>query len=276
MRSCFDFRGKAAVVTGGGSGIGNAVTRALLRSGASVTVLDRNLDGFEETLSQPLTPDKGAESSDVHAAEKNHVKVQAIRCDLTRDEEVDRAVLSLTETSGVPHFLVNSVGLNLRKPIFELQDEELLEMFRVNFFGVLRVCRIIARLMAAERGGKDDKMRKIVNIASTGAWQGSANYGGYNSSKAALVNASRVMANEWYAQGVNVNVLCPGPTWTPFLAPHYNKNPGLMEAVIKRTLAGRIAEPEDHVGPVLFLLSPASDWIVGQAIASDGGKGLNG
>ena len=119
-------------------------------------------------------------------------------------------------------------------------------------------------------------LHKIVNIASTGAWQASANYAGYNSSKAALVSVSRVMANEWCTQGVRVNCVCPGPTDTAFVADYYRTHPELVESIMRRTPAGRLAQPADHVGPVLFFLSDASDWIVGEALTADGGKGLNG
>ena len=145
----------------------------------------------------------------------------------------------------------------------------------MNFFGVFRLCRITARLMAEAGRPADGGFRKIVTIASTGAWQGSKNYSGYNSSKAALVAATRIFANEWYGRGVIANALCPGPTRTAFVEAYYREHPDLVASIVGKTPAGRLAEPRDHVGPVLFLLSDASDWIVGEALASDGGKGLN-
>ena len=246
----FNFGGRTAIVTGGSSGIGRAVASALVDSGAHVAVFGR-----DETKLARL-PDG----------------CMPVRCDVGDAEETENAVATVVSRFGVPDFLVNSVGLNIRKAIFDLSEEELSEMFRTNFFGTFRLCRIVALRMAAEwKSG--DPYRKIVNVTSTGAWQGSLNYGGYNSSKAALVNATRVMANEWYRKGIIVNSVCPGPTLTPFLP--YWKDPERIKAVADKTPAGRVADPEDIVGPVLFFLSNASNWIVGQPLAADGGKGLN-
>jgi NAD(P)-dependent dehydrogenase (short-subunit alcohol dehydrogenase family) len=256
----FDFSGKTAVVSGGASGIGRAVATGLLDAGARVAVLDINEKGLAALVSS--RPADGE-------------RLFTIPCDIGDAGRSKIAVDFVAERFGAPHFLVNSAAVNIRKPAFDLSDEELEGLYGINVFGVLRLCRLFGRFMAEADKGDPGDIRKIVNIASTGAWQGSKNYFGYNSSKAALVNGSRVLANEWYQHGIIVNTLCPGPTMTPFLEPYYRENPELKEAVIRRTPAGRIAEAEDHVGPVLFLLSRASDWIVGEVIASDGGKGLN-
>jgi NAD(P)-dependent dehydrogenase (short-subunit alcohol dehydrogenase family) len=247
----FDFGGRTAIVTGGSSGIGFAVVSALLDSGASVAVFARDEEKLAK-LPQGALP---------------------VRCDVGDAVETEKAVSIVVSRFGVPHFLVNSVGLNIRKAIFDLSEEELTDMFRTNFFGTFRLCRMVARLMATQwKSG--EPYCKIVNIASTGAWQGSLNYGGYNSSKAALVNATRIMANEWCPKGIIVNAVCPGPTLTPFLP--YWKDAARVQAVANKTPAGRVADPEDIVGPVLFFLSSASNWIVGQPLAADGGKSLNG
>lgn len=258
MEIRYDFGGRSAVVSGGASGIGRAVALALLDAGASVAVLDRDREALE--LLKFTRTDDGP-------------RLLALPCDLTRAEDVEKAVALFVSKFGAPCFLVNSVGVNVRKPALDLEDSELEDMFRVNLFGVFRLCRIVARVMSDS--GKDGRLRKIVNIASTGAWQGSKNYSGYNSSKAALLAATRIFANEWYERGIVVNALCPGPTMTPFVESYYRERPELVKSIVGKTPAGRLAEPRDHVGPVLFLLSDASDWIVGQALASDGGKGLN-
>lgn len=260
MEIRYDFSGKTAVVTGGASGIGRAVALALLDAGASVAVLDRS----REKLAAIGTPPSGGGG-----------RLFPLNCDLTEPAGTEEAVRRTAERFGAPHFLVNSVGLNIRKSVFDLSDRELEEMYRVNVFGVFRVCRLVARLMADAVKNEGGGLRKIVNIASTGAWQGSRNYSGYNSSKAALVGATRVMANEWRELGIVVNALCPGPTMTPFVEDYFRDRPDLVASIVGRTPAGRLAEPEDHTGPVLFFLSGASDWLVGQAPAADGGKGLN-
>jgi NAD(P)-dependent dehydrogenase (short-subunit alcohol dehydrogenase family) len=247
----FDFGGKNAIVSGGGSGIGAAIVSALVEAGASVAVINRD----EEKLG------------------KIPRGCMPIRCDIGDAEAAEKALTKIISQFGSIHFLVNSVGLNIRKPIFDLTEDELQAMFRTNFFGTFRLCRMAAKLMAQEwQPGKP--YRKIVNIASTGAWQGSPGYGAYNSTKAALVNASRVMANEWYKKGIIVNSVCPGPVRTAFLP--YLDDAERVKSISDKTPAGRLGEPGDIVGPVMFFLSNISDWIAGQPLAADGGKGLNG
>jgi NAD(P)-dependent dehydrogenase (short-subunit alcohol dehydrogenase family) len=247
----FNFNGRIALVTGGGSGIGAAVVAALIKAGAKVAVMNRDEEKLKK-IPEDCVP---------------------VRCDIGDGGAVEKAVAGLVSRLGTPHFLVNSVGLNIRKPVFDLTEEELGEMFRTNFFGTFRLCRIIAKFMASE-WKPGEPYRKIVNIASTGAWQGSPGYGGYNSTKAALVNATRVMANEWYKKGIIVNSVCPGPVKTAFLP--YLDDAGRVKSISDKTPAGRLGEPGDIAGPVMFLLSNMSDWVVGQALTTDGGKGLNG
>ncbi|HUX14082.1 MAG TPA: SDR family oxidoreductase [Spirochaetia bacterium] len=261
MRCSFDFTGSSGIVSGGASGIGRAVVAALLESGAKVVAVDRNAEGLAELAGE--LSGGAANGAD---------RLLTIACDLTDPPSAGRAVSHAADRFGTPDYLVNSIAVSHRKAALDLSEEEIGQMIEVNFFAVFRLCRLVAREMSRAAPAH----RAIVNIASTGAWQGSRNYAGYNASKAALVTATRVLANEWISHGIHVNALCPGPTRTPFVERYYADHPEVVESIIGRTPAGRIAEPADHVGPVLFLLSDASSWITGEAVASDGGKGLNG
>lgn len=263
MRCNFDFTGSSGIVSGGASGIARAVSEALLDSGARVAVIDRNEDGLAD-LARKIR--ERPESGDVSG------RLLTIACDLSDAPASDRAMAEVARGIGTPDFLVNSIAVSYRKPALELTDAEIGQMIEVNFLAVFRFCRLVAGMMS----DAPPAHRAIVNIASTGAWQGSKNYAGYNASKAALVTATRVLANEWKSRGIHVNALCPGPTRTPFVEDYYAAHPEIVSSIISRTPAGRIGEPHDHIGPVLFLLSEASAWITGEAIASDGGKGLNG
>ena len=130
-------------------------------------------------------------------------------------------------------------------------------------------------------GGRRDRMTSVVcDIRDAGsvakAVEEAIGKFGVPDAKAALVTLTKVLANEWFAYGISVNALCPGPANTPFVNGYYKAHPEIASSIIARTPAGRIAEPEDFVGPALFLLSSSSDWIVGEAIVCDGGKSLNG
>lgn len=257
----YDFSGRAAVVAGGASGIGKAISAALLDAGAMVTVLDKDNKAIQDALPSFSLRAPG--------------RVLAELCDLSLPEERDRALGASVSRFGAPDFLVNSIASTRRKPALEHTIEDIEAVMGTNYSAVFGLCLAVARIMAAAGPSPAQGMRKILNIASTGAFSGSRNFAAYNSSKAALVTLTKVLANEWHPLGIGVNALCPGPTFTPFTHEHYDSHPELVASIVSRTPAGRIAEPEDMVGPALFLLSSASDWIVGEAIVCDGGKHLN-
>ncbi|MCE1197148.1 SDR family oxidoreductase [bacterium] len=261
METKFFFESKTAIVSGGGSGIGKAIAKGLFDSGANVFILDIDRDRCAAAVREI-----GGETGG---------RVKASFCDIRDAASVAEAVDTAIADFGIPDFLVNSVAVTKRKPALELSEEEIDTILSTNFSGVFRLCRhVAARMMEQSKrcGGR----RKILNIASTGAMQGSKNFSAYNASKAALVTLTKVLANEWCSAGINVNALCPGPTNTPFVSGYYDEHPEIVAGIISRTPAGRIAQPEDFAGPALFLLSSSSDWIVGEAIVCDGGKNLNG
>ena len=261
MDTTFLFENKVAIVAGGASGIGKAIAKGLLAAGARVAILDIDREGCS-ALSRELGEEYGN-------------RIMTAYCDLCDVKSVTEALGEAIGRFGAPDFLVNSVAVTKRKPALDLAEDEINAIISTNFSGVFRLCRHVA---AAMIGAADPKRgrRKILNIASTGAMQGSKNFSAYNASKAALVTLTKVLANEWFASGISVNALCPGPTNTPFVSGYYEAHPEIVAGIKARTPAGRIAEPEDFVGPALFLLSSSSDWIVGEAILCDGGKSLNG
>lgn len=260
MDARFSCANAVAIVSGGASGIGKAIAAGLLAAGARVTILDLDRVACDAVADEFNIPYPGM--------------IAAECCDLRKASSTKAALDSATAKFGMPDFLVNSVAVTARKPALELTDPEIDNIFATNFSGVFRLCRMVAEKMLVPGGAA--ARRKILNIASTGAFQGSRNFSAYNASKAALVSLTKVLANEWYASGINVNALCPGPTNTPFVRDYYAAHPEIVSGIISKTPAGRIAEPEDFVGPALFLLSSASDWITGEAIICDGGKSLNG
>lgn len=270
MDARFSFEGKTAIVAGGASGIGKAIALGLAAAGAKVSIFDIDSERSELTLRAIA---EGGGYGD--GRDNCRDRAIALSCDIRDAHSIEKALEEAIEKFGVPHFLVNSVAVTRRKPAFELSDEEIDDIILTNFSGVFRLCRHVAAKMANRSDGFAGRA-KILNIASTGAMQGSKNFSAYNASKAALVTLTKVLANEWYASGINVNALCPGPTDTPFVSGYYEAHPEIVAGIVSRTPAGRIAEPEDFVGPALFLLSSASDWIVGDAILCDGGKSLNG
>ncbi|TXT41771.1 MAG: 2-deoxy-D-gluconate 3-dehydrogenase [Spirochaetes bacterium] len=237
----FDFFGRSALVAGGASGIGRAIAVALLGSGASVTILDKDERAIDASLPSLALVAPG--------------RVAGESCDLCRPEEMEKALAAAVSRFGVPDFLVNSIASTRRKPALEHTDEDIEAVMGTNYSAVFKLCQSVARIMAdaepsSNRGAPTPGLRKILNIASTGAFSGSRNFSAYNASKAALVTLTKVLANEWRSLGIGVNALCPGPTFTPFTKDHYNSHPELVASIVARTPAGRIAEPEDMVGPV--------------------------
>ncbi len=249
----FDLTGKSAVVTGAASGIGRAVALALARFGADVAVADINLEAAEKVAQEVR-----AQGS----------KALPLKVDVTDRDEVEEMAGKVISGLGKIDILVNCAGVMSTAPIADRSDEEMDRIFDVNFKGVVHCCQAVMEHMT------DNESGKIVNLGSSISSLGSvANVTGggadYNSSKAAVQCFSRSLAWELAPEGVNVNVVAPGPTNTPM-------HEGMWEAAkdyyTKSVPAGRLAEPEDIADVVLFLCSDAARYVVGQTIHVNGGQ----
>jgi NAD(P)-dependent dehydrogenase (short-subunit alcohol dehydrogenase family) len=241
-------QGKVAIVTGAAQGIGRAIAQKFAAAGASLAMCDLNLDGLEvlRTELPPRTPQHWA-----------------YRLDVGNEDSVNAVVEEIAERFGHIDILVNNAGIFKRGWLLELPEAEWDETMRVNAKGPFLMTKAVARHMIARRQGG-----KIINIASISGQIVQRGKVHYSVSKAALIHFSKVMAVELGPHGIYVNVISPGPTVTPQIAP-VDPQDYLSRHYIP---LDKMAQPEDHANAALFLASAASDHITGQVLNVDGGE----
>lgn len=243
----FDLTGRTAVVTGGGRGLGEGVTRSLLAAGADVVVLSRG-----------AVPAMLAE----HAASLGRT-LDHERCDLGDEHDVRRAATAVLERHRVD-VLVNNAGTQDRYPAVDFPLEAWDAVVTVNLRSVFQLCQLFGRPMLERHDGK------IVNVASLLSFQGGITVPAYAASKGGVAQLTKALCNEWAPQGVNVNAVAPG-----YMATEMNTallaDPVRSEQISARIPAGRWGEPEDLGGAVVFLASRAASYVHGQVLAVDGG-----
>lgn len=245
----FNLQGKVAIVTGGGRGIGQAIAHGLADSGASVAIAARSATEIQEVAKAIQT--KGG-------------KAIAVPTDLTVNEQLEALVAKTLETFGRIDILVNNAARSFLRSLLELREDGWDKVFNTNVKAVWLLSRLVARQMIEQKGGR------IINITTVGAEKPELGMAAYGCSKAALKMLTRCMAREWAPFGILVNAVGPTLTRTDFSRPLWS-NPELAQHVTAGIPLGRIAEPEDIVGSVLFLASDAANFITGHTIYVDGG-----
>jgi len=242
--------GDVAIVTGAASGIGQAIALALAEAGAKVGCADLGSVAMEETLGR--------------IAEVGGTAAPIV-WDVTDQAAATAAVQEVEGRFGPLSLAVNAAGIANAAPAVELTLEQWQRMYDVDATGVFLACQAEGRAMLGHGRGA------IVNIASMSGTI--ANRGltqvHYNSAKAAVIHLTKSLAVEWIRDGVRVNSISPGYTWTPM-----NSRPEVADQVVEfaaSTPIGRLAEPVEIAGPALFLLSPAASFITGVDLLVDGG-----
>jgi NAD(P)-dependent dehydrogenase (short-subunit alcohol dehydrogenase family) len=245
----FNLSGKVAIVTGGGRGIGRAIALGLAGAGASVAVCGRTqneIDGVAEEIRA-----KGGKSL-------------AIATDLTINEQLENLVNTTVKEFGKIDILVNNAARSFMRSLLDLREDGWDKVFNTNVKAVWLLSRAVARRMMEQKSGR------IINITTVGAEKAELGMAAYGCSKAALKMLTRCMAREWAQYGINVNAVGPGLTRTDFSKPIWS-NPDVAKHVAAMIPKGRLAEPEEIVGSVLFLASDAAGFITGHSIYVDGG-----
>lgn len=252
------FQNRIVVVTGGGGGIGGATCRRFAGEGAAVAVFDLNLEAAEKVAAGIRT--EGG-------------RAQAFRCDITDRASVDAAVIAAEKELGPIDVLVNNAGWDVFKPFTKTEPVQWDRLIAINLTGALHMHHAVLPGMAARKKGR------IVNIASDAARVGSSGEAVYAACKGGLVSFSKTIAREHARHGINVNVVCPGPTDTALFA-EYKEGAGnpekLMEAFTRSIPLGRIGQPDDLPGAILFFASDDAAFVTGQVLSVSGGLTMNG
>jgi gluconate 5-dehydrogenase len=251
MRDLFDLTGQVALVAGGTGGIGRAICLGLAEFGADVVVVGRSAE-------------KGAAiAGEIEGTGRRAIALQA---DLTRPDDVNRLVGTVTETWGQIDILVNSVGTNRRFPAETFTEADWNLVMDVNLKGAFLLTQAVGRAMIPRRRGK------IIHISSIRGELGHRlpYYTAYCASKAGMNMLTKQLAVEWARYNIHVNAIAPGWTVTP-LAKQFLEDQAFTDDLLERTPLGRWAQPEDMVGATIFLASRASDFVTGQILTVDGG-----
>lgn len=247
----FDLSGRVALVTGGGSGIGQAIAQGLAQCGARVACLDRRDDGGLDDTIEAIVADGG--------------EALSIVADVTRRADLREAVALTERTLGSLAIAVNAAGIANANPAEDMDETQYQTLMDINMKGVFFSCQAEAQAMF--RHGKGS----IINI---GSMSGSIVNRGleqvhYNASKAGVIHMSKSLAMEWVAHGVRVNAISPGYTATPM-----NTRPEMIhqtKAFETQTPMARMASVEEMVGPAVFLASDAASYCTGIDLLVDGG-----
>jgi len=245
----FGLRGKVALVTGSSKGLGLAMARALAQSGADVIVNGRDAASLVPVV-------KGISELGATAT--------AIAADLGQRKEVERLIAEAIAWKGHLDILVNNAGIIRRAPAADHSDADWDAVLSVNLDGVFTACRAAGRHMLARGSGK------IVNTASLLSFFGGFTVPGYAASKGGVGQLTKALSNEWAGRGVQVNAIAPGYMRTDNTAA-LQGDPVRSKEILSRIPAGRWGEPADLEGTIVFLASPASDYLSGQVLAVDGG-----
>jgi NAD(P)-dependent dehydrogenase (short-subunit alcohol dehydrogenase family) len=246
-----NFENQVVLVTGAGRGIGRAIALAFAREGARVAVNDIN-PATCEAVAQEIRSD-GGQAAAFHADVANKLAVQSM-------------LIDLEDRWGRVDVLINNAGVEPHKSIVQLDEWDWNRTIDVNLKGAFICSQSVGRMMIKQGGGV------IVNIASiAGRAAGLRDRSAYVASKTGLIGFTKECAREFAAHHIRVNAVCPGVIITEMTA-HLRDNEAQMQKWLEDIPLGRLGEPDDVTGLVLFLCSDAARYITGQAINVDGGK----
>lgn len=250
-----ELRGKHAVITGGGRGIGAAIADSLSAAGAKITIMGRNLQTLEDKA-------------------KTLENCFSVQCDVTDDASVNCAFLAATEKYGVVDILVNNAGAAHSRPFKKTDRAHLQHMLDVNLIGPFLCIQAVLQEMIDKKSGR------IINIASTAALKGYGYVTAYSAAKHGVLGLTRSLALEMATKGVTVNAVCPGFTETDIARDAVSNimaKTGRTEDEAIRGLTvhnpqKRLIQPEEVAATVLWLCGESQSSITGQAIAVAGGE----
>jgi len=243
--------GQVAVVTGAGGGLGKSIALALAEAGADLVVTEIPARMKDAKTTADLAEEAGRQAL-------------AVPLDVTSLHSINRMVAKTLARFGAIDILVNNAGINIAKKALDVTEEDWDRILDVNLKGVFFCSQAVGREMIKRRSGK------IINMASQNGVIGYYDRAAYCSSKAGVVNMTRVLAIEWAPYHINVNAIGPTFILTP-LTQRLFEDKKFSREVLRRIPLGRLGKPEDVVGAAVFLASPAADMITGHTLLVDGG-----
>jgi NAD(P)-dependent dehydrogenase (short-subunit alcohol dehydrogenase family) len=246
----FSLEGKTAFVTGAGRGLGRAGALAFAQAGADLALVSRTRAQLDETAA---------------AVERVGRKALVLTADIRSAAEVETAVRRAVEAFGRIDVLFNNAGTNVRKPVVETSDEDWHTIMETNVKGVFVVARAVARQMIAQKGGC------IINMSSMSSVSPERDKVVYASSKGAVAQFTKGLALELAPHGVRVNAIAPGYMLTPLVKGYLEADAARYQRILERIALGRVGQPEEIGGALVFLASDAARYVTGATIAIDGG-----
>lgn len=256
-KNLFDLSEKTAIVTGGYTGLGLQISEALVEQGANLVICARNEGKCQEAAEKLAKLRPGA-------------KVLAVRCDISKEEDVDRLVQTAMDSFGRIDILVNNAGITWGKKAEEMKLEEWEKVLRVNLNGTFLCTQKVGNVMIKQGRGK------IINVSSVTALKAMPFMDAisYVASKGGIIAFSRDLAVKWAPYGVNINVIAPG-FFSSSMADLFFRLEGKKENVLAGIPMGRIGGNDDLKGSIIYLASAASDYVTGIILPVDGGTIAN-
>ncbi len=247
--SKLDLGGRVAVVIGGTSGIGRAISHGLAEAGADVVCTSRRIEQVE------------AAAAEIEALGQRTLRVAS---DVSDKQSLSNLLDECVTTFGKVDILVNSAGRTKRTPSLDVTEEEWNEIMETNLTGTLRACQVFGGHMVANGYGR------IINIASLSTFVSLFEVAAYAASKAAVASLTKSLAIEWAKNGVNVNAIAPGVFRTALNTKLLDETPRGQE-FLTRTPMGRFGNVEELAGAAVFLASDAASFVTGEVLVVDGG-----
>jgi tropinone reductase I len=250
--SRWSLKGKYIVLTGATRGIGHATLTEIVKrhEPAGVIICSRNFKDIQRVISE---------------LDDSRKVVHGMECDVSKEDDRQRLVNFASITFPRVDCLMNNVGRNVRKNMEEQTMEEYDSIMRTNMDSVYFLCRSLQPLLKLSKGAS------IVNIASAAGVGSTGTGAAYGASKAAMIQFSKILACEWAKYNIRVNCVAPWMTMTPMLQEAIKGDESSLVKVKEWTPMGRLAEVQDIVDPILFLMMECSGYITGQVLSVDGG-----
>ena len=247
MNNIFNLNGRTAIVTGGTTGLGQAMAIGLAEAGADIVIAD--IMESTETKERILSIGR---------------KAIQLKADLLNFESIDIVAKSAIDEFGKVDILINNAGIIRRTPAIDFPEKDWDDVMNINSKTVFFLSQAVAKDMLKRKYGK------IINIASLLSFSGGITVPSYSASKGAVAQITKALANEWAQYGININAIAPGYMVTNNTAA-LRKDENRFNAISERIPSGRWGMPEDLKGAAIFLASPASDYVNGHVLVIDGG-----